>query len=468
MEKKVLFTDTTFRDGQQSLIATRLKFADIEPVLDEIDGAGLYSMEVWGGATFDTCLRYLREDPWERLRSFKKHLKKTKLQMLFRGQNMLGYHTYPDDVVDEFLKLAIKNGIDIVRIFDALNDIRNLESSVKSVKKYGGHAQLAISYTTSDVHTTEYYKNLVKDFVKLGADSIAIKDMAGLLLPSDAYNLVSEIKKITDLPLQIHSHYTSGLASCTYLEAVRAGADIIDTSLAPLAMGSGQPATEVMSAILAGYVKTDIDNDILSSVSSKLSHVRTDALKSGLLDPIVLNVNIDILKYQVPGGMLSNLVSQLKLQNAEDKYEEVLREIPKVRADFGYPPLVTPSSQIVGTQAVMNVVSGERYKLVPKETKEFVRGMYGKTPVPISDEIVKKILGSDKPITQKPSELLKPLLGTMDKELKEQGSYKESEEDLLSYILFPPIALDYFKYRHAQKYKLDPNLYDKKENVYPV
>lgn len=464
-KRKILFTDTTFRDGQQSLIATRMPIKDIVPILDVMDQAGFYSLEMWGGATFDSCLRFLNEDPWERLRVFRKHMKNTKLQMLFRGQNMLGYHTYPDDIVEAFLAAAIENGIDIIRIFDALNDTRNIESSVKAVKKHGGHAQLAISYTISEVHTEEYYVNLAKDFIGMGADSIAIKDMAGLLLPDTAYSLVSKIKALSEIPLAVHSHYTSGLAAMTYLKAIEAGADIIDTAMSPFALGTSQPATEVMAAVLAPGYSTGLDGSKLTEIYNHLKPLRDQALSTGLLSEKVLGVDIDTLHYQVPGGMLSNLVSQLKQQNSEDKFDDVLNEIPRVRADFGYPPLVTPSSQIVGTQAVMNVMVGERYKMVPKESKAFVKGLYGKTPVPISEEITKKIIGDEKPITCRPAELLKPEYAKFEEEIKD---YTEQKEDVLSYALFPNVAMDFFKYRQAQKYKIDPKLYDKENNVYPV
>jgi oxaloacetate decarboxylase alpha subunit len=467
-KKPIAFTDTTFRDGQQSLIATRMSFEEMEPALELMDDVGFHSMEVWGGATFDACLRYLNEDPWERLRAFKKRVRKTKLQMLFRGQNMLGYKAYPDDVVDKFLELAIKNGIDIVRIFDALNDSRNLESSVKAVKKYGGHAQMALSYTTSEVHTVKYYVDLAKEFEQMGADSIAVKDMAGLLMPAAARELVSELKKATSLPIQVHSHYTSGLAGCAYLEAARAGADILDAALSPFAMGSSQPAAEVMAAILGDYRAVGLDAEAMSKASALLAPVRERALKSGLLDAVALSVNIDMLKYQVPGGMLSNLVAQLKQSGAEDRYEEVLREIPRVRADFGFPPLVTPSSQIVGTQAVMNVISGERYKMAPKESKELVKGMYGKTPVPVSDEVARKVIGDEPRVTAAPAELLKPGLAAAREELLKEGDLLEGEEDVLSYALFPQIAAAFFKKRQAAKYGADPELYNKERNTYPI
>lgn len=462
----VKICDCTLRDGQQSLIATRMRIEEMQPILEKMDNAGFAAMEVWGGATFDSCLRYLKEDPWERLRTFRSTLKNTKLQMLLRGQNILGYKNYPDDVVESFVRKSIENGIDIIRIFDALNDPRNLETAVKATKAEKGHAQLAISYTLSEVHTLEYFVKLAKTYENLGADSICIKDMAGLLLPQPAYDLVKAIKEEVKVPVQVHSHYTSGVAAMTYLKAIEAGADIIDTDMSPLSMGTAQPATEVMVAALKGTeYDTGIDDGILKEIGDYLRPIREEALANGLLNTKMLAVDIATLVYQVPGGMLSNLVSQLKTANAEDKYEEVLKEIPRVRADMGYPPLVTPSSQIVGTQAVLNVLMGERYKMVPKETKDIVRGMYGKTPMPISDEIKKKIIGDEKPITCRPADLLKPELAKLEAEMKD---YKESEEDVLSYALFPQQAMDYFKFRQAQKFGIDPNLADVDNGVYPV
>ena len=467
MSKSIKICDCTLRDGQQSLIATRMRIEDMLPILEKMDDVGFNSVEVWGGATFDSCLRFLKEDPWERLRKFRSAFKHTKLQMLLRGQNLLGYRHYPDDVVESFVRKSIENGIDIIRIFDALNDSRNLETAVKSVKKEDGAiAQLAISYTLSDVHTLEYYVNLAKTYRDLGADSLCIKDMAGLLLPQPAYDLVKAIKSEVDLPIQVHSHYTSGVAAMTYMKAIEAGADIIDTTMSPLSMGTAQPATEVMVAALQNTkYDTALDQSKLKTISDFFKPIREQALDSGLLDPKMLAVDIATLMYQVPGGMLSNLVSQLKGANAEDKYDEVLKEIPKVRADLGYPPLVTPSSQIVGTQAVLNILMGERYKMVPKETKDIVRGMYGKTPVPISEEIRKKIIGDEVPITARPADLLEPELDKYENEIKD---YKENEEDVLSYALFPQPALDFFKFRQAQKFGIDPNLADINNKVYPI
>lgn len=464
--KKIKICDCTLRDGQQSLIATRMRIEDMLPILGKMDQVGFSSLEVWGGATFDSCLRYLKEDPWERLRKFKSVCKNTKLQMLLRGQNLLGYKHYADDVVECFVRKSIENGIDIIRIFDALNDARNLETAVNATKKENAHAQLAISYTLSDVHTLEYYVNLAKQYRDLGADSICIKDMAGLLLPKAAYDLVKALKEEIDLPIQIHSHYTSGVAAMTYLKAIEAGADIIDTDMSPLSMGTAQPATEVMVGALKGTeFDTGLDDNLLKEISDYFKPIREKAIESGLLSTKMLAVDIATLLYQVPGGMLSNLVSQLKNANAEDKYEEVLKEIPKVREDLGFPPLVTPSSQIVGTQAVLNVLMGERYKMVPKETKDIVRGMYGRTPVQISDEIRKKIIGDEKPITCRPADKIKPQLKKFRKEIKD---YIKQEEDVLSYALFPQQALDFFKFRQAQEFGIDPLLADANRHIYPV
>jgi len=455
-KRPVKIMDTTLRDGNQSLIATRMSMEEMYPIIEKMDNAGFYSMEVWGGATFDACLRFLKEDPWHRLREFKRLCKNSKLQMLFRGQNILGYKAYPDDVVEEFVYKSVENGIDILRVFDALNDVRNLESSVKAIKKVNSHAQLCISYTLSDVHTHEYFMNLTRQLVDMGADSICVKDMAGLLLPKAAYEIVKGIKEITDLPVQIHSHYTSGEASMAYMKAVEAGADILDTAMSPFALGTSQPATEVMVAAFEGTeFDTGIKQENLRDITAFFAPMRAKALETGLMSTKVLNVDINTLLYQVPGGMLSNMVSQLKELKAEDKYDEVLKEIPRVRADLGYPPLVTPTSQIVGSQALMNVISGERYKVIPNETKNIVRGLYGRTPVEISEKIRKMIIGDEKPVTEKPKELFEPSLHKYEAEMAE---YKEQPEDVLSYALFPPVAVEFFKFRQAQKYKADPTL----------
>ena len=444
-QKKIRFVDTTLRDGQQSLIATRMTMEEMRPILTDMDNAGFHAVEVWGGATFDATMRYLKEDPWERLRTLRAAFTKTKLQMLFRGQNMLGYKCYPDDIVEAFIQKASDNGIDIFRMFDALNDLRNLESSVRAVKKAKKHAQLCISYTLSDIHTEDYYRDLIKRLVDMGADSICIKDMAGLLLPGAAYSLVKDIKAICKLPIQLHSHYTSGLASMTYMKAAEAGVDIIDTSMSPFAMGTSQPATEVLNAALEslGY-ETSLDKDALLRAGAYLKPMRDAAIESGLLSPKVLSADLSTLVYQVPGGMLSNLLSQLKDAKKEDKYEDVLKEVPAVRSDLGYPPLVTPLSQMVGTQAVMNVISGERYKMIPKEIKDYVKGLYGKTPGPISDEIRETIIGDEKVFTCRPADLLTPEMDGLRAEL---GDWAESDEDVLMYALFPTLALPFLKKR---------------------
>lgn len=464
--RPVKIMDTTLRDAHQSLIATRMTTEEILPIASKMDQIGFHAMEVWGGATFDACLRFLNEDPWERLRKIRKEVKNTKLQMLFRGQNILGYRHYADDVVEYFVQKSIANGIDIIRIFDALNDMRNLETAVKATHKENGHAQVAISYTLSDVHTLEYYIKLAKNIENIGAHSICIKDMAGLLVPYEAERLVKALKANTNLPIQLHTHYTSGVASMTYLKAVEAGCDIIDTAMSPLAMGTSQPATEVLVETFKGTpYDTGINTEALSEITEYFRPMREEALASGLMNTKVLAVDINTLRYQVPGGMLSNLVSQLKQQHAEDKYYEVLQEIPKVRADFGYLPLVTPTSQIVGTQAVLNVLAGERYKMVSKESKGIVRGEYGCTPVPIKEEIVKKIIGDEMPITCRPADLLTPELDKLEKEM---AIYKQQDEDILSYALFPQVAMDFFKYREAQGKKVDPTIADKKNKAYPV
>ncbi|MBE0450688.1 MAG: oxaloacetate decarboxylase subunit alpha [Clostridia bacterium] len=459
-------TETILRDAHQSLIATRLRTEQMIPILESLDAVGYHALECWGGATFDSSLRYLNENPWERLRIIRKNVKNTKLQMLLRGQNILGYKHYADDVVEEFVKRSISNGIDIIRIFDALNDLRNIEKALNTTKKEGGHAQAAISYTISPVHTVETYVNLAKDMESMGADSICIKDMSGLLTPYGTEELVKAIKANTSIPLEIHSHYTSGLASMAYLKAIEAGVDIIDTAISPFALGTSQPPTEPFVAALAGTeYDTGLDLIKLDKITEYFAPIREKAIESGLMDPKILGVDINTLVYQVPGGMLSNLVSQLKAQNALDKYEDVLKEVPRVREDLGFPPLVTPTSQIVGTQAVLNVVMGERYKMVPKEVKEYVRGMYGKPTVDISPEIIKKIIGDQEVITCRPADLIPSQLITEREKIKE---FIEEEEDVLSYILFPPVALDYFKYRQAQKYKIDSDLVNNEEKTHPV
>lgn len=463
---KVKITETALRDAHQSLIATRMKTEDMLPILEKLDRVGYSSMEMWGGATFDSCLRFLNEDPWERLRVIRKHVKNTKLQMLLRGQNILGYKHYADDVVEYFVQKSIANGIDIVRIFDALNDLRNLETALKTCKKEGGHAQGAVCYTISPVHDLEHFVKSAKQLVEMGADSICIKDMAGLLLPYAAYELVKAIKENVKIPVQLHTHYTSGAASMTYLKAIEAGCDIIDCAISPLSQGTSQPPTEPLVAALKNtQYDTGYELSLLSEIAEHFRHLKEKYADNGLLDIKVMGVDVNALIYQVPGGMLSNLVSQLKQANKEDKYEEVLKEIPLVREELGYPPLVTPTSQIVGTQAVMNVIMGERYKMVPKESKALVKGEYGKTPAPITEEIKKIILKGEEPITCRPADLIEPELAKIKSEMKE---YMEQDEDILSYALFPQVAENFFKYRQAQKYKIDSNLVDFEDKVHPI
>lgn len=463
---KVKITETVLRDAHQSLIATRMKTEEMIPVLEALDKVGYHSLEMWGGATFDASLRFLNEDPWERLRIIRKAIKNTKLQMLLRGQNLLGYKHYADDVVSEFVKRAIFNGIDIIRIFDALNDVRNLEVALKTTKQEGGHAQAAISYTISPVHNTEHYLRVAKQMEDMGADSICVKDMSGILTPYTAYELISMLKQRVKVPIQLHTHYTSGMASMTYIKAIEAGVDVVDCAISPMALGTSQPPTEPLVAALKGTeYDTGLSLEQLNEIAEYFRPIRDRYLESGQLNPKVLGVDVNALVYQVPGGMLSNLVSQLKMQNALDKYEEVLKEVPRVREDLGYPPLVTPMSQMVGTQAVFNVVLGERYKMVPKEIKAYVKGEYGKPTVEISEEIRKEIIGDEEVITCRPADLIPPQLESIRNEMKE---YLEQEEDVLSYALFPQVAMEYFKYRQAQKYKIDSEYADKDQKTYPV
>ena len=465
-KKPVKITETILRDAHQSLIATRMTTEQMLPILEKMDQVGYHSVECWGGATFDASLRFLKEDPWERLRLLKSGFKNTKLQMLFRGQNILGYRHYADDVVEYFVQKSIANGIDIIRIFDALNDIRNLECAVKAANKEKGHAQIAISYTLGDAYTHDYYIEMAKKVEDMGANSICIKDMAGLLVPYEATELVSAIKSAVQIPIQLHTHYTSGVASMTYMKAVEAGCDIIDTAMSPFAMGTSQPATEVMVETFKGTpYDTGFDQNLLAEIADYFRPLRDDALESGLLNPKVMGVDIKTLLYQVPGGMLSNLVSQLKEQKAEDKYYDVLREIPEVRKDFGEPPLVTPSSQIVGTQAVLNVLAGERYKMTTKETKEVLSGKYGQTVKPFNKEVQKKVIGDIEPTTCRPADLLKPELKEIESKMIQ---YKQQDEDILSYALFPQVAEEFFKYRLAQQTKIDPAAADTANKVYPV
>lgn len=466
-EKKPLkITETILRDAHQSLIATRMTTEQMLPIIDKMDKVGYHSVECWGGATFDASLRFLKEDPWERLRKLKAGFKNTKLQMLFRGQNILGYNHYADDVVEYFVQKSIANGIDIIRIFDCLNDLRNLETAVKAANKENGHAQIALSYTLGDAYTLDYWKDMAKRIEDMGAKSLCIKDMAGLLVPAKATELVAALKESVAIPIDLHTHYTSGVAAMTYMKAVEAGCDIIDTAMSPFAMGTSQPATEVMVEAFKGTeYDTGLDQAKLAEIAEYFRPMREEALKSGLMNTKVLGVNIKTLMYQVPGGMLSNLVSQLKEMGQEDKYEKVLEEVPRVRKDFGEPPLVTPSSQIVGTQAVLNVVSGERYKMVTKESKKLLSGEFGQTVKPFDPEVQKKCIGDVKPITCRPADLIKPQLAELEKEMKQ---YKQQDEDVLSYALFPQVAMEFFKYREAQQNKIDGSAADTENKAYPV
>ncbi|MGL6106930.1 oxaloacetate decarboxylase subunit alpha [Romboutsia sp.] len=449
--KQLKITETSLRDGHQSLIATRLKTEEIVPILETMDQVGYYAMEVWGGATFDACIRFLNEDPWERLRLIRKHIKNTKLQMLLRGQNLLGYRHYADDIVEKFIELSIKNGIDIIRVFDALNDVKNLEASIKAIKKYKGHCQCAISYTTSPIHTTEYYIELAKTMEEMGADSICIKDMAGVLTPYNAYDLVKKLKKITNIPINLHTHCTSGIADMIYMKAVEAGVDIIDTAISPFSGGTSQPPTESLAVTFSEMDRNpNLDMDKLLEVAEYFKPIRDKYMSEGVLNPKVLLTEPQALKYQVPGGMLSNLLSQLEQQGASHKYEDVLKEVPKVRKDLGYPPLVTPLSQMIGTQALFNVLNGERYKLVPKEIKDYVKGQYGKAPSPIDEEIKKKIIGDVKVISVRPADLLEPEFESMKKEV---GDLAKTDEDVLAYALFPQVAPRYLENKYKLKVK---------------
>ncbi|MGI5858935.1 MAG: oxaloacetate decarboxylase subunit alpha [Tepidanaerobacteraceae bacterium] len=462
-QRKVGITDTILRDAHQSLIATRMKIDEMLPIAEKLDQIGYYSLEMWGGATFDSCIRFLNEDPWDRLRKIKQKVKNTPLQMLLRGQNLLGYHHYADDVVEMFVKKSVENGIDIIRIFDALNDIRNLKKAIEVTKETGAHAQGTVVYTISPVHNNDYYLDIAKQLEEMGIDSLCIKDMAGLLAPYDAYELISRLKKEIKVPIQLHSHYTSGMASMTYLKAIEAGVDVIDTALSPFALGTSQPPTETMVAVLKNTpYDTNLNLEQISNISDHFKQVRGNYK----IDSIITMVDTMVLNYQLPGGMLSNLTSQLRQQNALDKIPEVMKEVPRVREDLGYPPLVTPTSQIVGTQAVVNVLTGERYKMVINEVKNYVRGLYGKPPAAISDEIKQKIIGDEEVIKCRPADLLEPEL---EKHFKEISYYVEQDEDVLTYALFPQIALKYFQERQAKKYKIDSNLVDKdKFDIYPT
>ena len=463
---KIKITETVLRDSHQSLIATRMTTEDMLPILETMDKVGYYSLEAWGGATFDACMRFLNEDPWERLRAIRERVKNTKLQMLFRGQNILGYRHYSDDVVEYFVQKSIANGIDILRIFDALNDARNLETAIKATRKEGGHVQAAISYTTGPVYDIEYYTNYAKQLEEMGADSICIKDMAGLLLPYTTYDLVKALKETVKVPIQLHTHYTAGVASMSTMKAIEAGVDVVDTAISPMAQGTSHMPTESLVAALAGTeYDTGIDLTELNEITKYFTPLREKYLASGLMDPKVMKVNVNALINQVPGGMLSNLVSQLKQAGKSDLLDAVLEEVPRVRADAGYPPLVTPSSQIVGTQAVFNVLNGERYKMVTKEFRGLVRGDYGKTPVAMDPEFVKKIIGDAEQITCRPADLLKPELEELRAKIPQ---YMEQDEDVLSYALFEQVALKFFEYRKQQKYGIDATAADATNGIHSI
>lgn len=467
IEKKPLkITETILRDAHQSLIATRMTTEQMMPIVEKMDQVGYHAVECWGGATFDASLRFLKEDPWERLRKLRAGFKNTKLQMLFRGQNILGYNHYADDVVEYFVQKSIANGIDIIRIFDCLNDLRNLKTAVTAANKENGHAQIALSYTLGDAYTMDYWKDMAKRIEDMGAKSLCIKDMAGLLTPYNATELVTTLKEAVSIPIDLHTHYTSGVAAMTYMKAVEAGCDIIDTAMSPFSMGTSQPATEVMVETFRGTpYDTGLDQAKLAEIAEYFRPMREEALESGLMNTKVLGVNIKTLMYQVPGGMLSNLVSQLSEMGQEDKYQQVLEEVPRVRKDFGEPPLVTPSSQIVGTQAVLNVVSGERYKMVTKESKKLLSGEFGQTVKPFDPEVQKKCIGDTEPITCRPADLIKPQLAEIEKEM---AQWKQQDEDVLSYALFPQVAREFFEYREAQQNKVDAAAADKENKAYPV
>ena len=467
MGKKVLITDTILRDAHQSQAATRMRTEDMLPACEKLDKVGYYSLECWGGATFDACLRFLNEDPWVRLRKLKEALPNTKLQMLFRGQNILGYKHYADDVVDEFVRLSLKNGIEIIRIFDALNDTRNLKTAIDSTKKYGGICEPAMSYTVSPVHTEEYFVELAIKLEKMGADAICIKDMANLLLPYEAFSLVTKLKQAVKVPIHLHTHNTAGTGDMVNLKAIEAGVDIVDTALSPLGNGTSQPATEPLVATLKGTeYDTGIDLEILSDLAKYFRTVADKLKKEGFLDPKVLQVDINTLLYQVPGGMLSNLISQLKQAGQSEKLYEVLAEVPRVRKDFGYPPLVTPTSQIVGTQAVMNVLAGERYKMNPKESQALMRGEYGKLPARVDEKVRKKVIGDAKIITCRPADNLKPELKMYREEV---APYFEQDEDVLSYALFPQVATKFFEERKGgNKLDLKKSIVGQEVTVTPV
>lgn len=465
MNKRIMLTETVLRDGQQSLIATRMHIEDMIPILSEMDKVGYDAIECWGGATFDSCIRFLDEDPWERLRTFRKAMPNSKLQMLLRGQNLLGYRHYSDDVVDKFVKSSIDNGIDIIRIFDALNDIRNVKTAVDSAKKYGAQVQVAMAYTTGEPYTVDYWLGLAEEIEKTGSDSICIKDMAGLMRPKDAKELITSLKEHISIPVHLHSHCTGGLAPITYFEAIIAGCDGIDTAISPFSSGTSQPATEVMLEALKGtgcYI--DLDPRDLKRIANHFNAVRERAVSTGAMNTKVLDTDTRALIYQVPGGMISNLLSQLKEQHAEDRYFEVMEEVPLVRKDLGVPPLVTPSSQIVGTQAILNVILGERYKVISKETQDFLKGKYGKTPSPMSSELLSKIDQSEI-ISCRPADMIEQKVEDIRAEIEDMI---EQDEDVLTYAIFGKTAIEFLKRRKSIKNKVDPDAFDKENKSYPV
>ena len=464
---KVNITDTILRDGHQSQAATRMRTDEMLPACEKLDKVGYFSLECWGGATYDACIRFLNEDPWERLRQLRKALPHTKTQMLLRGQNLLGYRPYSDDVVEFFVSKAVENGIDIIRCFDALNDLRNMQTAVRATKKYGGTAEIALSYTSSPVHNEDYFVRLADEIEKMGADIICIKDMANLLLPYDAYKLVKRLKSATSLPIALHTHNTTGTGTMVLLKAAEAGCDIIDTCLSPLASGTSQPATESMVATFQGTeYDTGLDLNLLAELAEHFRGVADRLTADGFRDPgRVLSVDVKTLQYQVPGGMLSNLIGQLKSANAMDKYYDVLAEVPRVREDFGFPPLVTPTSQIVGTQAVMNILMGERYKMVPKESKDLLAGHYGKLPGKVNEEVRKKCIGDEEVITCRFADTLPPELDTLRDEMRE---WYQKEEDVLTYAMFPKVAPKFFEYRAAQQLRIESDMLNKEDRTMPV
>ena len=446
--KKIEFVDTILRDAHQSLMATRMTYKDMEPALERLDKVGYKAIECWGGATFDSCIRYLDEDPWERLRKIKSNFKNTKTQMLLRGQNLLGYKNYPDDIVEKFIELSVKNGIDIIRIFDALNDVRNIETSLKATKKAGAEAQVAICYTTSEVHTIEYFTDLAKKVQEMGADSIAIKDMAGILTPPVSRDLVRSMRKVIDIPIELHTHETTGCGSMTYLKGIEEGADIIDTAISPFSGGTSQPPTETLALILkeAGY-DVDLDLDILNELAPYFQEVKNKYLNDGTMRVKMLTVDPKGLIYQVPGGMLSNLSSQLSAAKQDHLFDKVLAEVPNVRRDMGFPPLVTPMSQMVGTQASFNVMTGKRYKMVPNEIKDYLKGLYGKTPVEVDEAFRKSIIGDAEVITDRPANHLEPAFAKYKAEI---GDLARCDEDVLTYALFPQVAKDFLTKKYSK------------------